>query len=42
MDIICAYEKDHFLTQGFKKAITYIKPFNFDLSQLDRRDFSNS
>lgn len=41
MDIICAYEKDHFLTRAFKEAITYIKPFNFDLSQLDRRDFSN-
>lgn len=41
MDIICTYEKDHFLTRAFKEAITYIKPFNFDLSQLDRRDFSN-
>lgn len=41
MDIIRAYEKDHFLTQGFKKAIAYTKPFHFDLSQLDRRDFSN-
>ena len=41
MDIIRAYKKDHFLTQGFKKAIAYTKPFHFDLSQLDRRDFSN-
>lgn len=41
MDIIRFYTKDPFLTQNFKKAITYIKPFNFDLSQLDKRDFSN-
>ena len=41
MDIIRSYTKDHFLTRAFKKAIIYIKPFNFDLSQLDKRDFSN-
>lgn len=32
MDIIHFYTKDPFLTQNFKKVITYIKPFNFDLS----------
>ena len=41
MDIMRFYKKDPFLTQNFKKAITYIKPFNFDLSQLDKRDFSD-
>lgn len=41
MDIIWTQEEEHFLTQGFKKAITYIQPYHFDLSQLDRRDFSN-
>lgn len=41
MDIIWTQEKEHFLTQGFNKAITYIQPFHFDLSQLDRRDFSD-
>ena len=41
MDTIRFYTKDPFLTQNFKKAITYEQPFHFDLSQLDRRDFSN-
>lgn len=40
MDIIWNQE-EHFLTQGFRKAITYIKPFHYDLSQLDGRDFRN-
>ena len=40
MDTIWTQE-EHFLTQGFKKAITYIQPFHFDLSQLDKRDFSD-
>lgn len=39
MDVIWTQEEEHFLTQGFKKAITYIQPFHFDLSQLDGRDF---
>lgn len=41
MDVMWTQEEEHFLTQGFKKAITYIQPFHFDLSQLDRRDFRN-
>ena len=41
MDGIWTQEEEHFLTQGFKKAITYIQPFHFDLTQLDRRDFSD-
>lgn len=40
MDVIWTQE-EHFLTQGFKKAIAYIQPFHFDLSQLDGRDFRN-
>lgn len=40
MDIIWTQE-EHFLTQGFNKAIAYIQPFRFDLSLLDRRDFSD-
>lgn len=41
MDVIWTQEEEHFLTQGFKKAITYIQPFHYDLSQLDKRDFSD-
>ena len=40
MDVVWTQE-EHFLTQGFNKAITYIQPFYFDLSQLDGRDFRN-
>lgn len=40
MDTIWTQE-EHFLTQGFKKAITYIQRFHYDLSQLDGRDFRN-
>ena len=42
MDVIWNQEEEeHFLTQGFKGAITYIQPFHFDLSQLDKCDFSD-
>ena len=42
MDVIWNQEEEeHFLTYGFRKAITYIQPFHFDLSQLDKRDFSD-
>lgn len=40
MDVVWTQE-EHFLTQGFKKAIAYTQPFHFDLSLLDRRDFSD-
>lgn len=40
MEVIWTQE-EHFLTRGFNKAITYIQPFCFDLSQLDKRDFSD-
>lgn len=32
---------EHFLTRGYNKATAYIKPFHFDLSQLDEHDFSD-
>lgn len=42
MDVVLTQEEEeHFLTYGFKKAITYIQPFHFDLSQLDKQDFQN-
>lgn len=40
MDVIWTQE-EHFLTQGFNKAISYIQPFHFDLTCLDRQDFSD-
>ena len=40
MDVVWTQE-EHFLTQGFKKAIAYTQPFHFDLSLLDRCDFRN-
>lgn len=35
------YEVDHFLTRYFKDADLLLKDFNYDLSQLDRRDLTN-
>jgi hypothetical protein len=40
MDVVWT-QKEHFLTQGFKEAMLYMQPFHFDLSQLDKRDFSD-
>lgn len=40
MEVIWTQE-EHFLTRGYNKAATYIKPFHFDLSQLDKHDFSD-
>lgn len=40
MEVIWTQE-EHFLTRGFNKAIAYIQPFHFDLSQLDKHDFLN-
>lgn len=38
MDIIHSYTKDHFLTQNFKKAIAYTKPFHFDLYKVSQKN----
>lgn len=35
------YEVDHFLTRDFRNAQPLIKEFNYDFSQLDKKDFTN-
>lgn len=34
------YDVDHYLTRDFRDANLLIKDFNYDLSQLDRRDLA--
>lgn len=34
------YEVDHFLTRDFRDALSLIKEFNYDLSQLDKEDLT--
>ena len=34
------YEVEHFLTRDFRDAQPLIKEFNYDLSQLDKEDFT--
>lgn len=40
-DVHANYEVDHFLTRDFRDAQLLIKDFNYDLSQLDRRDLAD-